>query len=110
MEVNISSLKNHIFSEALVAKYYCKTNANARLYVELGKLFEHLQNDKWASACSTDGFTKALGWTREETGQQCDAHTVFRDILTALQGPPSAPSFRSKDINDIFQSVLFKKR
>jgi hypothetical protein len=69
----------------------------------LGKLFGHLQNDAGELACSTVEFTKALGWTRKETGQQCDAHTVFRDILTALQGPPS--SSRSKLISDIFQSV-----
>jgi hypothetical protein len=70
----------------------------------LGTLFRHLQYDKGEFACSTEAFTKALGWTRNETGQQADAHVVYRDILTALQGPPS--SSRSMLINDIFQSVL----
>jgi hypothetical protein len=101
---NRRELMKRIFSEASEAKYYYnKTSENGKLYVELAKLFGHLQYDKWGWDSSTEGFTKALGWTRKETGQQCDAHTVFRDILTALQGPPS--SSRSKLISDIFQSV-----
>jgi hypothetical protein len=76
--------------------------------VELGKLFEHLQYDVGELACSTVAFTNALGWTRRETGQQSDAHMIFRDILTALQGQTS--SSRSMLINEIFQSVLFKLR
>jgi hypothetical protein len=91
------------FSEAAKAQSYYKTSKNARLYVELGKLFEDLQDYGRTYACSTVGFTKALGWTRNETNQQSDAHVVFRDILTALQ---DCSSFHSKLINDIFQSVL----